>query len=129
MVAKKEKVWKIISVGGSIIIPKTGFEPKFLTEFRDLIIKYVKQGEQFILMVGGGATARQYQEAGREVGLSTRDLDWIGIYATLINANFVRHLFSQVAHKEVISNPTKKIRTKKPCLPPLSRKNSGQFIF
>ncbi len=108
---------KIISVGGSIVIPKTGFDIPFLKKFRKLIIDEVKKGNKFILTIGGGATARKYQDAGRKVAkLSDRDLDWIGIHSTIINANFVRILFGEYAYKEIITNPTKKIKTNKPII-------------
>jgi uridylate kinase len=58
--------YTIISVGGSIVIPKTGFDPAFLKEFRALILKEVKKGRRFILTIGGGATCRQYQAALKE---------------------------------------------------------------
>ena len=105
---------KILSVGGSIIIPKTGFNVPFLKKFRKLILDEVKKGEKFILVIGGGGTCRQYQDAARKaVPLSSTDLDWIGIHTTVFNANFVRFLFKDHAYKEVIQNPTKKVKTNK----------------
>ncbi|NCQ52917.1 MAG: UMP kinase, partial [Caldiserica bacterium] len=44
---------------------------------------------------------------------SETDLDWMGIEATIINANFVRLMFGELAYKDVITNPTKKIKTNK----------------
>ncbi len=109
--------YKIISVGGSIIIPKEGFDIEFLKNFRNLILKHAENGKRFILIIGGGATCRQYQEAARNVReLTPEELDWIGISTTIMNASFVRMLFGDAAHSEVITNPTKKIRTKKSIL-------------
>ena len=105
---------KIISVGGSIIIPKTGFDISFLKKFRQTILDEVKKGQKFILIIGGGSTARFYQDALKEtIKLKDVDLDWMGIGATIINANFVRLMFGEFAHKEVITNPTKKLKTNK----------------
>lgn len=107
----------IISLGGSIIIPKTGFDPAFLKSFRKLILGQVKKGKKFILIVGGGTTARQYQEALRKtVKPGDTELDWMGIAATKINAEFVRVLLHDVAYKEVLSDPTKKVNTTKPVI-------------
>ncbi|OGH91447.1 MAG: hypothetical protein A2507_00445, partial [Candidatus Magasanikbacteria bacterium RIFOXYD12_FULL_33_17] len=104
---------KIISVGGSIIIPKTGFDINFLKKFRQMILDEVKKGQKFILIIGGGSTARVYQDALKEtVKLKDVDLDWMGIGATIINANFVRLMFGEFAYKEVVTNPTKKIKSK-----------------
>lgn len=108
---------KILSVGGSIIIPKTGFDITFLKKFRAMILREVKKGGRFILVVGGGATARVYQDAlGKVVRASNQDLDWVGIGATIINAEFVRLMFGDHAHKDVIRNPEVKVRTQKPII-------------
>lgn len=110
-------MYKILSVGGSIIIPKTGFDLNFLKKFRALILSRVKAGDRFVLVVGGGAVCRQYQAAAKAVaGLSNEALDWLGIYATHFNAEFVRLLFGKLAHFEVIKNPTQKIKTSKPII-------------
>ncbi|MDD2656064.1 MAG: UMP kinase [Patescibacteria group bacterium] len=105
---------KIISVGGSIVIPKTGFDINFLKKFRQMILAEVKKGQKFILIIGGGSTARIYQSALQEtVKIKEENLDWMGIGATIINANFVRLMFGEVAYKDVVTNPTKKIKTNK----------------
>lgn len=109
--------YKIISVGGSIVIPKTGFDTSFLKKFRQLILHEVKRGSRFLLVVGGGGTARQYQQAASDIiHMSNEELDWMGIYTTILNAQFVRLLFKEFAYKDVITNPTKKIRTQKPII-------------
>ncbi|KKR35520.1 MAG: hypothetical protein UT67_C0001G0025 [Candidatus Magasanikbacteria bacterium GW2011_GWA2_40_10] len=106
--------YRIISLGGSIIIPQEGFNVEFLKKFRELILKRVKLGEKFILVIGGGSTCRKYQKAAKEsADVSAVDLDWLGIYATHFNARFVGLLFSGWAEKELIINPTKKIKSKK----------------
>ncbi len=105
--------YKIISVGGSIIIPKTGFDIAFLKKFRTLILDEIKRGQKFILVIGGGATCRIYQAALQSVRKTTsEDLDWLGIHSTYFNAEFVRMMFEKTAYPEVIKNPTKKINTK-----------------
>ncbi|MBU2542835.1 UMP kinase [Patescibacteria group bacterium] len=109
--------YKIISVGGSIIIPKTGFDINFLKKFKALILKQVKKGDKFILVIGGGATCRVYQDAlGKAVKTNNTDLDWMGIHTTIFNAQFVRLLFKDVAYAEVVIDPTKKIKTNKSVL-------------
>lgn len=109
--------YRIISLGGSIIIPPEGFSIEFLKKFRELILKRVKLGEKFILVIGGGSTCRKYQQAAREVTeASAVDLDWLGIYGTQLNARFVGLLFNGLAETELIINPTKKIKSKKSIL-------------
>lgn len=110
-------MYKVLSVGGSIIIPKTGFDTGFLKQFRELILDRVKKGDKFVMVVGGGATCRQYNKAILEVTkLSSEQLDWLGIYATWFNAQFVRLMFGEYAYEEVINSPFKKISTKKPII-------------
>lgn len=106
---------KIISVGGSLIVPKTGFDIEFLKNFRQLILDEVSNGYKFILVIGGGATCRSYQAAAKAVKEFTHEeLDWLGIYTTHYNAEFVRMLFGDLAYEEVVRDPTKKIKTDKP---------------
>src|SRR3989339_587180 len=106
--------YKVLSVGGSIIIPKTGFDTEFLKKFRALILSRVKKGDKFVLVVGGGATCRQYQKAAVDVAkLSSTDLDWLGIKTTWFNAEFVRLLFGNYAHKFIVTNPTERLTTEK----------------
>jgi uridylate kinase len=109
--------YTILSVGGSIVIPKTGFDPDFLRSFRTLIVKEVKKGKKFILVIGGGATARQYQAGAKSIGIVDKeDLDYVGIAVTRLNAELVRYMFKGLAHHEVVVNPTKKIKTTKPII-------------
>lgn len=109
--------YRIISLGGSIIIPPEGFNIEFLKKFRALIIKRVELGEKFILVIGGGSTCRKYQQAAKEVSnVSAVDLDRLGIYATHFNARFVGLLFNGWAEPELIINPTKKVKSKKSIL-------------
>ena len=109
--------YRIISVGGSIIIPPEGFNLEFLKKFRELILKRVALGEKFILVIGGGSTCRRYQAAAKEViKMSNEDLDWLGIYATHFNARFVGLLIKGWSDKKLIENPTKKMKSKKPVL-------------
>lgn len=106
--------YKILSVGGSIIIPQSGFNVDFLKGFRRLILNRIKKGEKFIIVIGGGATCRQYQNAAKSVvKMTDNDLDWLGIAATIYNATFVKNLFKDVAQSEIITDPNKKIKTNK----------------
>lgn len=113
MASKKTNSYKILSVGGSIIIPPGGFDVQFLKKFKDVIVSRVKKGGKFILVVGGGATARFYQAGGRDLGFKNEGLDWIGIQTTVLNARFVQELFKEYADKQIVTDPTKKIKTNK----------------
>lgn len=104
----------IISVGGSLIIPKSGFDISFLKKFKKMIFEEVAQGKRFILVIGGGATARYYQQGAKELGVrAATDLDWIGIQTTRLNAQFVHTLFNDIAYKDILVDPRKRVSTGK----------------
>jgi len=105
----------VISLGGSLISPSEGIDPKYLREFHALISGQVKKGYRFVLICGGGATARAYQKAAREVATLTRDdLDWIGIHATRLNGHLLRTVFRGQAHPRVLKDPTRPFVWKQP---------------
>lgn len=107
----------IISLGGSLIVPKAGIDTAFLRRFKAFIAKRVSKGERFVLICGGGATARQYQKAAKAVGhLSREDVDWIGIHSTRLNAHLLRTVFQRLAHMTVIKNPLAPPRFREPVL-------------
>lgn len=107
----------ILSVGGSIIIPKEGFDTPFLKQFNCMIRSQVKKGGKFILVIGGGRTARNYQAGLKDtVRSNAEDRDWIGIYSTVLNAQFVRLMFKDIAYHDVIQDPTVKVNTTKPLI-------------
>lgn len=99
----------IISVGGSLIVPNGGIAIKFLMKLNDFIRTQLAHNpkRQFFLVIGGGATARHYRDAGREVvghELTNEDLDWLGLHATRLNAHLVRTIFQDIAHPNIITN-------------------------
>jgi len=96
----------VMSVGGSIIVPDA-IDTAFLINLKKLVEKEVAQnGRRFIIIAGGGQTARNYQDAAREVGmLDTDDLDWIGIHSTQLNGHLLRTIFRDIAYRIMITNP------------------------
>jgi uridylate kinase len=96
----------VISVGGAMIVPKTGIAIDFLQRFNDLIRAQVSKGRRFILVAGGGHTCRQYCDASKAVisDLSHEDIDWLGIHATRLNGQLLRTIFVDIAHPRMIEN-------------------------
>ncbi len=106
----------VLSVGGSLIAPD-GVNVDFLEELRDFILERTRNGEQFVIVCGGGGTARTYQKAARTLKISDQsELDWIGIHATRLNAQLVKALFGNNAHPNIITDPTQKINFKESVL-------------
>lgn len=95
-----------MSVGGSIIVPDA-IDTDFLTRLKNLIEQEISgNGRRFIIIAGGGKTARNYQEAASKITeLTSEDLDWIGIHATRLNGHLLRTIFQHIAHPVIVTNP------------------------
>lgn len=95
-----------MSVGGSLIVPDA-IDTLFLSELRNLIERQITvHKRRFIIIAGGGRTARRYQDAAAAVSeLDPEDLDWMGIHATRLNGHLLRTIFRDVAHPVMITNP------------------------
>ena len=82
----------VISLGGSIIAPDS-VDIDFLKAFSKELRAYLKEdaSRKVILVCGGGAPARIYQQAAKAVapGIDSSYLDWIGIRATHLNGQLV----------------------------------------
>lgn len=99
----------VISLGGSLIAPAAGIDWRFLKRFRELIVKEIKNGKKFIIIAGGGNTARTYQTAAAKVTkLTADDQDWIGIHSTRLNAHLIKTIFRAYAHPRINKNPRTK---------------------
>jgi uridylate kinase len=107
----------VISLGGSLVVPDQ-INEKFLKVFRALLVTYIKKGCRFILIVGGGKTARRYQRAATHVTrMSPDDLDWLGIHATRLNGHLMRTIFRDYAYPIIITSLKKiNVRTFKPVI-------------
>ena len=70
------------------------------------------KNNRLILVAGGGAPARVYQNAYNEVaektglGAQANSADWIGIMATRINAQLLKACFGDYCKNDVVYNPT-----------------------
>jgi len=105
----------IISLGGSIIIPKPDVvNIPFLKKFRRIILDFAKKGNRAVIITGGGKINKFYNQSAQKIAkVSHKDLDWMGITFTKVNAELVRGIFGSHAYPEVITNPTKKVKTDK----------------
>ena len=96
----------VMSVGGSLIVPDA-IDTTFLTHLKNLVERQVTFSERrFIIISGGGKTARRYQDAAAAISeLDPEDLDWMGIHATRLNGHLLRTIFRDIAHPHMITNP------------------------
>lgn len=99
----------VLSLGGSIIAPD-GVDIEFLNKFKSAISSYLDEDKsrKIILVCGGGAPARIYQNALRQVNpkASANAQDWLGIKATHLNGSLVNAIFSDYSNNELVINPT-----------------------
>lgn len=95
----------VMSVGGSLIVPET-IDTGFLSSLKKLIATQTALGRRFIIITGGGKTARKYADAAKEVSdLDNEDLDWLGIHATRLNGHLLRTILKDIAYPVIITNP------------------------
>ena len=96
----------VISVGGSLIVPGA-IDTDFLGNLKTLVASQITdRNRRFVIIAGGGKTARRYQDAAASVSVLTADdLDWLGVHATRLNGHLLRTIFRDIAHPTVITNP------------------------
>lgn len=107
----------VVSVGGSLIVPDQ-IDTEFLTRFRELILRKVKEGFNFYIVTGGGKLARRYQDAAKAArgSLESEDADWIGIHSTRLNAHLFRTIFSEDSRDRIVRDPTKYFSARDPII-------------
>lgn len=85
----------------------------YLSRFRKFIKEKADSGQKFVIVAGGGSTARNYQKAAEAiVPIEDEDKDWIGIHSTRLNAHLLRTIFYDCAYPYVLDNPEKLIDKK-----------------
>lgn len=95
----------VMSVGGSLIVPDQ-IDTAFLRALKEFIEQETARGRRFIIIAGGGKTARRYQDAAAAVTeTKSEDLDWLGLHATRLNGHLLRTIFRTLAHPVMVTNP------------------------
>ena len=99
----------VLSLGGSLVSTKGGIDAGFLKRFGELIASYCND-KRFVIVVGGGKAARDYVQAAEKItNLENSEKDWIGIYATWLNAALVKSAFGERAHGKIGSDPHERL--------------------
>lgn len=83
----------VISLGGSLVIPDE-IDYNFIKKFRSLIIK-LKNKYKFVIVLGGGKTARNYIHALGNENFSEKVKCLVGIAITRLNARFMETFFGK----------------------------------
>ncbi|TSA45499.1 UMP kinase [bacterium] len=104
----------ILSLGGSIIVPDE-IDIEYLKKFRQTILRLAKNGDQFVIIPGGGHTCRRYQKAANQIAKAAPErLDWIGIAANRLHSYFLHAIFGLNAHREVVYPDTRLKKFREP---------------
>lgn len=100
---------KIISLGGSIVVPNS-INVEYLKQLSSLVRSYLtgRPERKLVFIVGGGKPAREYQEAYRAIVTSpdNESQDWIGIAATRLNGELLRGIFRKECPNDLVTDPT-----------------------
>lgn len=106
---KQDENLIVFDLGGSIVVPDKP-DTDFLRDFLSFFTDWLNQdsSRRAIIVVGGGAPARIWQNAVRELvpQASHDSLDWVGVMATRLNAEFMRAILGSLCPDSVVNNPT-----------------------
>lgn len=103
---KQQSEWIVIKLGGSILVPDLP-DAEYLKSFREVILKYVEEGKKFLIIVGGGKTARHYMGVLGELGRVGVPQDWMGVHSGRLNAQLVRLAFGdEYVYPEIKNFPS-----------------------
>ena len=90
----------VISLGGSLIVDEK-VNVKFLLDFKRTLENL---NEKFVVVTGGGSTARLYINALEEAGASKKVQGLNGIEIVRFHARFLMQLFSRQANRKLPRN-------------------------
>ncbi len=100
---------KVLDLGGSIVAPDE-VDVSFIKEFKVFLETWLKddKNNKAIIVIGGGAPARKYQQAYRNIVENSdhNEQDWIGITATRLNAQLIKAVFKDYCVEDVVIDPT-----------------------
>ena len=95
-----KNIW-VISLGGSRIVPED-VDYKFLSDFKKLLDSHMDK--KFVVVCGGGQTARRYITALKNLGKKIREQSMEGIAVTRLHAGFMARIFGKEANEVVPVN-------------------------
>lgn len=104
----------VISVGGSLIYPQE-LDLNFVLRLKEIVLELAGKNHRFVLIAGGGKLCRKYNQAALSLNkkISTEDLDWLGIRATKLNAEFLRLCLGDYCYEKIIESPQQRIVSNK----------------
>jgi len=104
LIENGEKIF-VISIGGSILVDERP-NAKSFQKIADSINALSAEGNKFVLVVGGGKTARQYIGTAKQLNANNFLQDEIGIQTTRLNAMLLLPIIQNV-FPEILTNVSK----------------------
>jgi len=95
-------------MGGSLIFGAKK-DTNFIMGVRDILIKY-KEDYNFAIVCGGGKTAREYSSFAKELGLSEKAQDLLGIDATRLNAKLLLFVLNNLTTGKIYTSISELVR-------------------
>ena len=92
----------VLSLGGSLIVPEK-IEPKWLDNFKKIILKNTRKWK-FVIFCGGGFIARDYISILSFEHKSMKEQSLAGIMVTRMNAKIMMQFFGDSSNKNLPTN-------------------------
>jgi len=89
----------VMSLGGSTFIYRDKIDYNFLKKFKRLITKI--KDRKFVVVAGGGSTARKYMDSLDNEKINERTIALIGVGITRLNARFLANFFGKLASQSI----------------------------
>jgi uridylate kinase len=74
----------VLRIGGSVIA--SPIDSRLIEQYATLLRNLTQREHKIIVVVGGGALAREYIEIGDQLGLGGSEKDWLAIYVSRLHA-------------------------------------------
>jgi uridylate kinase len=74
----------VIRIGGSVIASPAN--PELINQYTSLLVRLSAEHHSVVVVVGGGALAREFIAVGAQLGLSKEAQDWIAIHISRLYA-------------------------------------------
>jgi uridylate kinase len=89
----------VVRIGGSVIASPP--DPGLMERYVNLLRELKKQGHEFVVVVGGGSTARDFIKIAEKMGLAEVDQDEIAIAVSRIYAQLLARKLGDLSSKDI----------------------------
>lgn len=93
-----------LKIGGSILSPSENllFDFEFAQKLKELLSDLIDEGFAFVLNIGGGKSARMFQNLAKENQFSVYDQHYVGSAVCNLNAILFRGILGELAEQNVV---------------------------